>query len=172
MIGIFDFPGSEKRRAPARAATGRDHARGAAVGPGLGVDDRRSHRCAAAGAAGGARHVGGHRRRPRTRGRDADGLTPKLSPANVGVARTPWVSGRSSTFHRVEGLLALSDRGAGVPLRELALVGLTAAIITYFATGWVRALATRLGAVAYPRQRDVHVQPTPRMGGLAMYIGI
>ena len=53
-------------------------------------------------------------------------------------------------------LLALSDRGAGVPLRELALVGLTAAIITYFATGWVRVLATRLGAVAYPRERDVH----------------
>lgn len=70
------------------------------------------------------------------------------------------------------GLLALSDRGAGVPLRELALVGLTAAIITYFATGPVRVLATRFGAVAYPRERDVHVAPTPRMGGLAMYIGV
>jgi UDP-GlcNAc:undecaprenyl-phosphate GlcNAc-1-phosphate transferase len=70
------------------------------------------------------------------------------------------------------GLLALSDQGAGVPLRELALVGLTAAIITYFATGWVRVLAIRLGAVAYPRERDVHVQPTPRMGGLAMYVGV
>ena len=70
------------------------------------------------------------------------------------------------------GLLALSDRGAGVPLRELALVGLTAAIITYFATGPVRVLATRLGAVAYPRERDVHVTPTPRMGGLAMFVGI
>jgi UDP-GlcNAc:undecaprenyl-phosphate GlcNAc-1-phosphate transferase len=68
--------------------------------------------------------------------------------------------------------LALSDRGAGVPLRELALVGLKAAIITYFATGWVRVLATRLGAVAYPRERDVHVEPTPRMGGLAMYVGV
>ncbi|BCI54473.1 decaprenyl-phosphate N-acetylglucosaminephosphotransferase [Mycolicibacterium litorale] len=68
--------------------------------------------------------------------------------------------------------LAISDRGAGVPLRELVLVGLTAAIITYLATGWVRVLATRLGAVAYPRERDVHVQPTPRMGGLAMYIGV
>ena len=68
--------------------------------------------------------------------------------------------------------LALTDRGAGVPLRELALVGLTAAIITYFATGWVRVMAVRLGAVAYPRERDVHVQPTPRMGGLAMYIGV
>lgn len=70
------------------------------------------------------------------------------------------------------GLLALSDRGAGVPLRELALVGLTAAIITYFATGSVRIFATKVGALAYPRDRDVHVQPTPRMGGLAMYLGI
>jgi len=70
------------------------------------------------------------------------------------------------------GLLALSDRGAGVPLRELALVGLTAAIITYFATGPVRVLATRVGAVAYPRERDVHVTPTPRMGGLAMFVGV
>jgi UDP-GlcNAc:undecaprenyl-phosphate GlcNAc-1-phosphate transferase len=71
-----------------------------------------------------------------------------------------------------DGALALYERGAGVPLRELALVGLTAAIITYFCTGWVRVLATRLGAVAIPRERDVHVQPTPRMGGLAMYIGV
>jgi len=71
-----------------------------------------------------------------------------------------------------DGVLALSERGAGVPLRELALVGLTAAIITYFCTGWVRVLATRLGAVAIPRERDVHLDPTPRMGGLAMYIGV
>ncbi len=69
-------------------------------------------------------------------------------------------------------LLALSERGAGVPLRELALVGLTAAIITYFVTGPVRILASRLGAVAHPRERDVHTRPTPRMGGLAMYIGV
>jgi UDP-GlcNAc:undecaprenyl-phosphate GlcNAc-1-phosphate transferase len=72
----------------------------------------------------------------------------------------------------VETLLALNDRGAGVPIRELALVGLTAAIITYFATGWVRVLARRLGAVAIPRDRDVHTEPIPRMGGLAMYVGV
>jgi len=69
-------------------------------------------------------------------------------------------------------LLALSDRGAGVPLRELALVGLTAAAVTYFVAGGVRVLATRLGAVAYPRERDVHLAPIPRMGGLAMYLGV
>ena len=82
------------------------------------------------------------------------------------------LSGGSEVSDLAGGLLALSDRGAGVPLRELALVGLTAAIITYFATSPVRMLATRLGAVAYPRERDVHVQPTPRMGGLAMYTGV
>jgi UDP-GlcNAc:undecaprenyl-phosphate/decaprenyl-phosphate GlcNAc-1-phosphate transferase len=71
-----------------------------------------------------------------------------------------------------DGLLALSERGAGVPLRELVLVGLTAAIITYLATGFVRVLAMRWGAVAYPRERDVHSDPTPRMGGLAMYLGV
>jgi len=54
----------------------------------------------------------------------------------------------------------------------LALVGLTAAVITYLATGFVRVLATKWGAVAYPRERDVHLQPTPRMGGLAMYLGV
>ncbi len=69
------------------------------------------------------------------------------------------------------GVFAVAEQGAGVPLRELALVGLTAAIVTYFVTGPVRVLATRLGAVAYPRDRDVHVTPTPRMGGLAMYVG-
>ena len=78
----------------------------------------------------------------------------------------------SPVVFAADNLLALSDRGAGVPLRELALVGLTAATITYFCTGWVRVLATRSGAVAYPRERDVHVQPTPRMGGLAIYIGL
>ncbi|MGA9375079.1 MAG: glycosyltransferase family 4 protein [Mycobacterium sp.] len=78
----------------------------------------------------------------------------------------------SESVSLADGLLALSERGAGVPLRELALVGLTAAIITYFATGWVRVLAKRVGAVAYPRERDVHVEPTPRMGGLAIYLGV
>ncbi|HEY7053790.1 MAG TPA: MraY family glycosyltransferase [Mycobacterium sp.] len=78
----------------------------------------------------------------------------------------------SDAVNLADGVLALYDRGAGVPLRELALVGLTAAIITYFCTGWVRVLAKRVGAVAVPRERDVHVQATPRMGGLAIYIGV
>ncbi len=55
---------------------------------------------------------------------------------------------------------------------SLALVGLAAAIITCFDRRSVRLLAIRLGAVAIPRERDVHVEPTPRMGGLAMYFGV
>lgn len=66
----------------------------------------------------------------------------------------------------------LTSSGAGVPLRELMLVGLTAAVITYLLTGLVRVVATRSGAVAVPRTRDVHAVPTPRLGGVGMYIGV
>ncbi|WP_342319563.1 MraY family glycosyltransferase [Corynebacterium mayonis] len=61
--------------------------------------------------------------------------------------------------------------GAGVPLRELGLVLLVAAAITYIATGVVRSLLVRTGRVAEIRQRDVHTQPTPSVGGLAMFSG-
>ena len=70
-------------------------------------------------------------------------------------------------------LLALeSIGGTGVPLRELALVGLTAAGITYLITSLVRVFAVRAGAVAVPRERDVHLIPTPRLGGVGMYAGV
>jgi len=61
---------------------------------------------------------------------------------------------------------------AGLPLREYLLVGLTAAVLTFLLTGLVRLLAIRSGAVARPRDRDVHRTPIPRLGGLAMYGGI
>ena len=60
---------------------------------------------------------------------------------------------------------------AGVPLRELGLVLLVAAAITYLATGPVRSMLVRTGRVAEIRQRDVHTQPTPSLGGLAMFTG-
>jgi UDP-GlcNAc:undecaprenyl-phosphate GlcNAc-1-phosphate transferase len=62
--------------------------------------------------------------------------------------------------------------GAGVPIRELLLIFLIAALVTYLATGLVRVWAIKFGAVAVPRDRDVHVTPTPRLGGLGMYAGI
>ena len=69
-------------------------------------------------------------------------------------------------------LAAASAGGAGVPFRELLLVGLTAAAVTYLLTSLVRQFAIRTGAVAVPRSRDVHVIPTPRLGGLGMFFGV
>ncbi len=60
----------------------------------------------------------------------------------------------------------------GLPIREYLLVGLSAAVVTFLLTGPVRVVATRLGAVAWPRKRDVHTTPTPRWGGLAMFAGV
>ncbi|GAA4966288.1 hypothetical protein WHI96_20650 [Pseudonocardia tropica] len=60
----------------------------------------------------------------------------------------------------------------GLPIRELVLVGLVAAVATLLLTGPVRMLALKVGAVAWPRGRDVHVTPTPRWGGLAMFGGV
>ncbi|RVW05928.1 glycosyltransferase family 4 protein [Rhodococcus spongiicola] len=68
--------------------------------------------------------------------------------------------------------LAQAGNGAGVPARELLLVLFTAAVVTFLGTGAVRVLATRFGAVAIPRDRDVHVQPIPRLGGVGMYVGM
>jgi UDP-GlcNAc:undecaprenyl-phosphate/decaprenyl-phosphate GlcNAc-1-phosphate transferase len=59
-----------------------------------------------------------------------------------------------------------------LPIREYLLVGLTTAAVTFLLTGLVRLVAIRMGAVAHPRERDVHVTPIPRLGGLAMYLGV
>ncbi|MEO6085650.1 MAG: MraY family glycosyltransferase [Umezawaea sp.] len=59
-----------------------------------------------------------------------------------------------------------------LPVREYLLVALTAAVVTFLLVGLVRVFAFKIGAVAYPRQRDVHVKPMPRMGGLAIYGGV
>ena len=60
---------------------------------------------------------------------------------------------------------------SGVPLRELGLILLVAAAVTYLATGPVRSVLVRTGRVAEIRTRDVHTQPTPSLGGLAMLTG-
>jgi UDP-GlcNAc:undecaprenyl-phosphate/decaprenyl-phosphate GlcNAc-1-phosphate transferase len=68
--------------------------------------------------------------------------------------------------------LAQNFQPAGLPIREYLLVGLTTAVLTFLFTGLVRRFALRWGAVAHPRQRDVHTVPIPRLGGLAMYLGV
>src|SRR5919106_103113 len=57
-------------------------------------------------------------------------------------------------------------------MREYVVVLLTAGLVTYLATPVVRLAAVRLHMMAAPRDRDVHVIPTPRGGGVAMYLGV
>ncbi len=59
-----------------------------------------------------------------------------------------------------------------IPAREYALVVATAALVCYLITGLVRVLARRIGAVTAIRARDVHTLPIPRMGGVAVYVGV
>src|SRR6516164_8798304 len=51
---------------------------------------------------------------------------------------------------------------------EYVLTLLAAAAVTYLLTPAVRRLAVAVGAVHAPRDRDVHVVPTPLLGGFAM----
>src|SRR3712207_8881980 len=55
-------------------------------------------------------------------------------------------------------------------MREYVVVLLTAGLVTFLATPVVRLAAVRLRMMAAPRERDVHVIPTPRGGGVAMYL--
>lgn len=57
-------------------------------------------------------------------------------------------------------------------MREYLLVVLVAAATTYLLTPYARLLAIRVGALAEVRDRDVHAEITPRLGGVAMYGGL
>ncbi len=61
---------------------------------------------------------------------------------------------------------------SSIPAREYGLVFATAVAVTYLVTGVVRLFATRIGAFSPIRERDVHSVPTPRMGGVAVYLGV
>jgi UDP-GlcNAc:undecaprenyl-phosphate/decaprenyl-phosphate GlcNAc-1-phosphate transferase len=55
---------------------------------------------------------------------------------------------------------------------EYVLTLLAAAAVTYLLTPPVRRLAVAVGALHAARERDVHVVPTPLLGGFAMYAGL
>ena len=57
-------------------------------------------------------------------------------------------------------------------MREYLLCLVAAAAVTYLVTPLARALALRWGAMAEVRDRAVHDEPTPRLGGLAMLAGL
>jgi UDP-GlcNAc:undecaprenyl-phosphate GlcNAc-1-phosphate transferase len=57
-------------------------------------------------------------------------------------------------------------------VREYLLVFLVSAAVTYLLTVVAREIALRTGAVAAVRDRDVHAEPIPYLGGLAMLGGL
>ena len=57
-------------------------------------------------------------------------------------------------------------------MREYLVVFLVAAAVTYLLTVVAREIAVRTGAVAKVRDRDVHAEPVPYLGGLAMLGGL
>ena len=50
-------------------------------------------------------------------------------------------------------------------------VALVALVVTYMMTPLVRRKARRLGAIDYPGGRRINTRPTPRLGGVAIYVG-
>ena len=57
-------------------------------------------------------------------------------------------------------------------MREYLLTLCVTAAVTYLLTGPVRKFAIAAGAVPQVRARDVHREPTPRLGGIAMFGGL
>ena len=57
-------------------------------------------------------------------------------------------------------------------MREYGLTILVAAAVTYLLTPLVRRFAIAVGALHAARARDVHTEPVPLVGGLAMYLGL
>nr|WP_203599651.1 MraY family glycosyltransferase [Streptomyces sp. SID10853] len=60
----------------------------------------------------------------------------------------------------------------GQPVREYLLTLCVTAAVTYLLTGPVRKFAIMAGAMPEIRARDVHREPTPRLGGIAMFGGL
>ncbi|MEN3120797.1 MULTISPECIES: MraY family glycosyltransferase [Janibacter] len=56
-------------------------------------------------------------------------------------------------------------------MREYVYVFLVALVTTYLLVPLMRTLAARVGAFTEVRERDVHVVPIPRLGGVAMFLG-
>ncbi|MFF5444983.1 MraY family glycosyltransferase [Streptomyces sp. NPDC012888] len=60
----------------------------------------------------------------------------------------------------------------GQPVREYLLTLCVTVAVTYLLTGPVRKFAIAAGAMPEIRARDVHREPTPRLGGIAMFGGL
>lgn len=52
------------------------------------------------------------------------------------------------------------------------IVALVSGAVSFLATGPVRRIALRIGAVDVPNDRKIHLEPTATLGGLALYAGL
>lgn len=57
-------------------------------------------------------------------------------------------------------------------MKTITAVFILSLLTTYLLTPWARRLALRFGVMDVPDARRVHREPTPRWGGLAIYIGV
>jgi len=71
----------------------------------------------------------------------------------------------------VGGLMSLPWSGTGLMLQGVKLL-LASALLTYAFMPAVIWLAHRMGALDYPDERRVHQDPTPRIGGLAVFLSV
>lgn len=69
-------------------------------------------------------------------------------------------------------LLRWPATSVGQSVREYLLTLCITAAVTYLLTGPVRKFAIVAGAMPEIRARDVHREPTPRLGGIAMFGGL
>ncbi len=58
----------------------------------------------------------------------------------------------------------------GVGTLQVLVAFLIAFVLALATTPLVRAIASRLGAMAYPNERSVHSRPIPYLGGVAIYV--
>jgi len=57
-------------------------------------------------------------------------------------------------------------------VREYVLTGVLVAAVTFVLTPYVRRIAILTHSFTEVRERDVHTVPTPRLGGVGMFIGL
>src|SRR5215472_2421636 len=57
-------------------------------------------------------------------------------------------------------------------MRDYLYILIIAAVVTYLLTPMVRRASIAIGALHAARSRDVHSEPTPLLGGVAMYAGL
>lgn len=84
------------------------------------------------------------------------------------------IKGTSITYATIIGLLfvAIVAHFVFPGLRHVAIVALCSAIFTTALVKPVAALARHYGAIDHPSARKIHTTPTPRWGGIAIFIAI